>query len=324
MACRPATCCAGASSARPSTPATRMRCNSSTPPRCPCWRRRSASPAAPAAPRWTATKKNRSPLPRRGRNRCPTARSSSAPARRGWRRRGSWRNRGIGRWCWSAAGPCATASATCAPSTPAGRLTRRAITSSARAGPAPSATASSPVAAAGRTCAACCNCSPRTRASRRSSTTPGRTWAATASRPWSRRCAAASRRWAARSASPAAWKTSTSPTAGCSVWPPRRDTFQLPWRCWRSATAPATPTRCCCAAACRWSGSRSSSACASSIRRRRSTESSTARRRWSNASGRPTIRWWPTAGTTCSPSACAPAATSCRACRSRAPSAPTA
>ena len=45
---------------------------------------------------------------------------------------------------------------------------------------------------------------------------------------------------------------------------------------------------------------------------------------WRSDWGRPTTRWWPTAGTTCSPSACAPAATSCRACPSRATSAPTA
>ena len=43
------------------------------------------------------------------------------------------------------------------------------------------------------------------------------------------------------------------------------------WRSWRSATAPATPTACCCAAACRWRPSRFSSACGSSSRRRRST-----------------------------------------------------
>ena len=63
------------------------------------------------------------------------------------------------------------------------------------------------------------------------------------------------------------------------------------WSCWPSATAPATPTRCCFAAACRWCTSRFRSACASSSRRSRSTACSTARRGWKRSSARPTTRW---------------------------------
>ena len=66
--------------------------------------------------------------------------------------------------------------------------------------------------------------------------------------------------------------------------------------CWPSATAPATPTRCCCAAACRWSRSRFRWASASSSRRRSSTACKygrgTARRA---SSARPTTPWWPAA-----------------------------
>ncbi len=113
-------------------------------------------------------------------------------------------------------------------------------------------------------------------------------------------------------------------TAGCAAWPRRRATSPPTWCCWRSATAPATPSPCWCAAACRWCPSRSRWACASSSRRRSSTASSTARPVWKPSSARPTTPWWRTARTTCSPSACAPAGTSSRAFRRRAISAPTA
>ena len=62
---------------------------------------------------------------------------------------------------------------------------------------------------------------------------------------------ASSRRWAARCASPAWSRTWTSPTAGCGACPRPRVTSRPTWRCWRSAIAPATPTACCCAGACR-------------------------------------------------------------------------
>ena len=88
-----------------------------------------------------------------------------------------------------------------------------------------------------------------------------------------RQGAAAPRRGAGRRGAllPAASRTSTWRTAGCAAWRRRPVTSPQRRRSWRSATAPATPTRCCCAAACRWSASRFSWACASSIRRRRST-----------------------------------------------------
>ena len=107
---------------------------------------------APRRPRRShhAPHRPRRPLPRRAVRRAAVrdaaaaapAGRRSAPAPAAWRRRTSWPSRAIGRWSWSAAGPCATASATCAPSTPAARSIRRATTCSARAAPARSATAS--------------------------------------------------------------------------------------------------------------------------------------------------------------------------------------
>ena len=96
------------------------------------------------------------------------------------------------------------------------------------------------------------------------------------------------------------------------------------WCCWRSATAPATPTPCCCAAACRWCRSRFRWACASSSRRRRQPRQvrpdpaggTPGRRRLHAGRARP--------ARPVHASACAPAATSCPACPSRATSAPTA
>ena len=62
--------------------------------------------------------------------------------------------------------------------------------------------------------------------------------------------------------------------------------------CWRSATAPATPTRCCSAAACRWCPSLFRSACASSSRRSRSTASNMAAGPSRTSSAPPTTAWW--------------------------------
>ena len=58
------------------------------------------------------------------------------------------------------------------------------------------------------------------------------------------------------------------------------------WRCWRSATAPATPTRCSAPRRADGARSRFRSACASSSRRRSSTASSTAPRRLEEKLGR--------------------------------------
>ena len=96
-------------------------------------------------------------------------------------------------------------------------------------------------------------------------------------------------------------------------------------RSWRSATAPATPTRCCCAAACRWCrkpfqmGVRieQPQETVNRVQVRPDAAGAAPRGRRLHAGG-------PRTDTTCSRSACAPAATSCRACRSRATSAPTA
>ena len=98
-----------------------------------------------AAARRCGSINSRSPCSRcrrPGRDRCGTGPSSSAPGRRGWWPAISWRSRAISRWCWNAAGQCAIAFTTCTPSTPAGRSIRKAIISLAKAGPAPSATAS--------------------------------------------------------------------------------------------------------------------------------------------------------------------------------------
>ena len=126
-------------------------------------------------------------------------------------------------------------------------------------------------AARAPTSAASWRSSPTATASRRSSTSTGRTSARTGCRWSSGPCGASSRRWAARSGFPAGSRTSTSPTAGSAGLRRRRATSPPTWRSWRSATAPATPTGCCSAAACRSRPSRSSSASGSSSRRRRST-----------------------------------------------------
>ena len=114
----------------------------------------------------------------------------------------------------NAAARSRTASPTSAGSTPAGRSTPRATTSSAKGARARSATASSPAAAPGPTSAASWRSSPSATASRRSSTSTARTSARTAC-PWSSApSGASSKSSAARSASPAGSRTSTSPTAG--------------------------------------------------------------------------------------------------------------
>src|SRR5207248_1737616 len=81
----------------------------------------------------TCTRRSRSPCRHRGRCRCGTARWWSGRGRAGWWRPGCWPGRATGRWCWSAGGQCATASATSAPSTAAALSTRRATTSPAEA-----------------------------------------------------------------------------------------------------------------------------------------------------------------------------------------------
>ncbi len=78
---------------------------------------------------------------------------------------------------------------------------------------------------------------------------------------------------------------------------------------WPSATVPATRTRCCFAAACRWCKSRFRSASASSSRRSRSIAFSTARRRGKTSWARPTTAWSRAGRSTCSRFACARAGT---------------
>jgi hypothetical protein len=122
------------------------------------------------------------------------------------------------------------------------------------------------------TAARCSPSSSRPARRRRSSTSASRTSAPSAWSAWSRRCAPRSRSAGRRDPLRAA-RGPTADRAAAGGAGARRDAgvsgeqiAPTTW-CWRSATARATPSRCCTSAACTWKPSPSRSASASSTRK---------------------------------------------------------
>ena len=108
------------------------------------------------------------------------------------------------------------------------------------------------------------------RAAKRSSTSASRTSAPSGWSAWSRRCAPRSRRWAARSASEQRvtdLRIEDGHVRGVTLADGDAAAPPTTW-CSRSATARATPSRCCTSAASSWRPSRSRWAFASSTRSR--------------------------------------------------------